>query len=259
MSKSKDVEKIKAGEKPLYFAGTVEAGQSFTADLSFTNQSEFGNDTYILIFDDETAFLAGDAPLQVISYHTGGSEPMGIGDLIGAVQLQGYEGTDGSYLAPGIDPLTGSVGSGFSVVGLFGDPVELTFRYENGTDLLTGGKGDNQDGKAKILGVRAIDEDGTSFIRVTDRKGPDDLSGQEYFEGVVRLEETFTADHAAPGAKADGFSKIIYIHTFDSPTGAHLGSVSYSTDGSQPMHFGDQLAGSTLVGFTGEDGSAQFL
>ena len=259
VSKSKDVEKIKAGEKPLYFAGTVEAGQSFTADLAFTNQSEFGNDTYVLIFEDETTFLAGGAPLQVVAYHTGGSEPMGIGDLIGAVQLEGYEGTDGVYQAPGIDVLTGSVGAGFSLVGLFGKPEALTFRYDAGTDLLTGGKGGNQDGKAQRLGLRRPDADGTSFIRVSDRERPDDLSGQEFFEGMVTQDTTFTASHSAPGAKADGFSKIIYIHYFESLRGPHLGSVSYGVDGSQLIHFGDRLAGSTLVGFAGEDGSAVFL
>ena len=38
VSASQDVEKIKAGEKPLYFAGMVEIGQLFSADLDFTNQ-----------------------------------------------------------------------------------------------------------------------------------------------------------------------------------------------------------------------------
>ena len=222
VSKSKDVEKIKAGEKPLYFAGTVEAGQSFTADLAFTNQSEFGNDTYVLIFEDETTFLAGGAPLQVVAYHTGGSEPMGIGDLIGAVQLEGYEGTDGVYQAPGIDVLTGSVGAGFSLVGLFGKPEALTFRYDAGTDLLTGGKGGNQDGKAQRLGLRRPDADGTSFIRVSDRERPDDLSGQEFFEGMVTQDTTFTASHSAPGVTKPVGSQKSSTSTTSKASGAPI-------------------------------------
>ncbi len=256
VSSSQDVEKIKAGDKPLYFAGIVETGQLFSADLDFTNQKRFTNAIDVLVFEDESAWLAGDRPLQVVSYHTSGSQPMGLGDLIGAVQLEGYEGEDGAFEPAGTDVITGTVGEAFSLVGLFGKPEALTFRYDAGTDLLTGGKGSNQDGKAQRLGLRRPDADGTSFIRVTDRERPDDLSGQEFFEGMVSQDTTFTASHAAPGAKADGFSKIIYIHYFENFGGPHLGSVSYSADGSQPIHFGDRLAGSTLVGFAGEDGSA---
>ncbi len=227
VSESQDVEKIKAGEKPLYFAGMVESGQLFSADLDFTNQRKFSNAIDVLVFEDESAWLAGDRPLQIVTYHTSGSQPMGIGDLIGAVRLEGYEGTEGGFEPSGTDILTGTVGEAFSLVGLFGKPEALTFRYDAGTDLLTGGKGGNQDGKAQRLGLRLPDADGTSFIRVSDRERPDDLSGQEFFEGMVSQDTTFTASHTAPGAKADGFSKIIYIHTFDSLRGPHLGSVSY--------------------------------
>ena len=77
---------------------------------------------------------------------------MGIGDLIGAVQLEGYEGTDGGFEPSGPTSSPEQSGKAFSLVGLLGKPEALTFRYDNSTDLLTGGKGGNQDGKAAASG-----------------------------------------------------------------------------------------------------------
>jgi hypothetical protein len=256
VSQSNNVDDIKKGDKPLYFAGTVEVGQSFTASLDFANEDKFENDTRILVFEDEAAFIAGAEPLQVSKYKTDGSQPMTIGDLIGPVQLLEYQGTNGGYNDPELDPLTGQIGSGFSVIGLFGSAQELTFRYDASTDLLTGGKGSNQDGKAKILGNRIIDDDGTSFIRISDKSKPDDLGGKEYFEGLVNFGQEFTASVFAPTADTDKFGGDTYIHYFDDQGGQHLGSVQYKTDGSQPMQLGDQLSGLTLIGYNGVDGSA---
>ncbi len=118
VSQSNNVEDIKKGDKPLYFAGTVEVGQSFTASLDFANEDKFEKDTRILVFEDEAAFIAGAEPLQVSKYKTDGSQPMTIGDVIGAVQLREYQGTNGGYDDPELDPLTGQIGTGFSVIGL---------------------------------------------------------------------------------------------------------------------------------------------
>jgi hypothetical protein len=181
---------------------------------------------------------------------------MTIGDLVGGVELVEYLGTNGGYDDPDTDPLAGKIGSGFSAVGLFGDARELTFRYDVGTDVLTGGKDGNQDGKATILDTRILDGDGTSFIRVSDKSKPNDLSGKEYFEGTVSLGEEFTASAAAPGANTNKIGNALYIHYFDDFGGSYLGSVSYKTDGSQVVQLGDRLAGATLVGFEGSQGEA---
>ena len=246
---------IKKGSKAVYFAGTVGLGQSMIAELNFANEDKFENDTRILIFEDEAAFLTGAAPLQVAKYKTDGSQPISIGDLIGGVKLMEYQGTRGGYDDPGLDPLTGVIGSGFSVIGLFGDPEELTFRYDDSLDLLTGGKNGNQDGKAKILGNRILDDDGTSFIRVSDKSNPFDLDGKEYFEGLVSFDDLFKASAFAPGANSNKFGSTAFIHYFDNNNGVgYLGSAVYKTDGSQPMQLSDQLAGATLVGYNGVEG-----
>jgi hypothetical protein len=256
ISKSDKVKYIKEGRKPIYFAGTVEIGQSFIADLDFANEDKFEKDIRILIFEDEAAFISGADPLQVSKYKTDGSQPITIKDLIGGVQLVEYQGSLGGYDDPEIDPITGQIGAGFSVIGLFGDAQQLTFSYDASTDLLTGGKTNNQDGKAKILGHRILDDDGTSFIRVSDKNKPNDLGGKEYFEGMVSFGEEFTASVFAPSANTNKFGGYTYIHYFDEKGGQHLGSVQYKTDGSQPMQLGDQLSGLTLVGYSGVDGSA---
>ncbi len=259
VSSSNDVDNIKEGKKPLYFAGTVEVGQSFTASLDFAHEDEFKGNTRILVFEDEAAFIAGADPLQVSTYKTNGSQPVAINDLVGAVQLKEYQGETGGYDDPDIDPLTGQIGKGFSVVGLLGDPQTLTLQYSATLDLLTGGKDNNQGGKAKILSHRNLDGDGTSFIRVSDKASPTDLGGNEYFEGLVSFGETFTASVFAPTADANQFGRKTYFHYFDDLDGPHLGSVVDQTDGPQPMELGDQLSGSALVGYVGTEGSASLL
>ncbi|MEA5534016.1 SdrD B-like domain-containing protein [Crocosphaera sp. XPORK-15E] len=266
VSESNNVADIKSGSKKVYFAGNVDIGQSFTASLGFTNEDKFENDTRFLVFEDEAAFIAGSNPLQVTKYKTDGSEPITLGDKIAGVELVGYQGLADGYNNHAIDPLTGEIGKGFSVVGLFGDAEELTFRYDSNLAIRTGGKdkdlngyGD-QDGNAKILSNRTLDDDllsgGSSFIRVSDKSNANDLGGKEYFEGVVGLGQEFTASVFAPSANTSKFGSNTYIHFFDDLGGTYLGSAQYKTDGSQPMQLEDELAGATLIGFQGVGGSA---
>jgi hypothetical protein len=256
VSETNNVADIKTGSKKVYFAGTVEIGQSFSANLSFLNQDKFQNDTRILIFEDEAAFIAGNAPLQVTNYKTDGSQPITTGDQIAGVRLVEYQGMTGGYDNPNINPLMGKVGRGFSLTDLFGDAQQLTFRYDASTTLFTGGKTNNQDRKAEILGTRILDDDGTSFIRVSDKDKPNDLGGREFFEGLVSFGQQFLASVFRPSANTTKFGANTYIHYFDDQGGTYLGSAVYKTDGSEPMQLDDRLSGAVLVGFGGTKGSA---
>ena len=267
VSETNNVADIKDGSKKVYFGGTVQIGQSFTASLDFVNEDKFQNDTRILIFEDEAAFIAGAAPLQVTKYKTDGSQPITIGDKIAGVQLVEYHGLNGTYDDPNIvDPFLGQVGAGFSLVGIVGTAQNLTFQYGSGLTIRTGGKdkdlngfGD-QDGNARLFGTRTLDDDllsgGSSFIRVSDKSSATDLSGKEFFEGVVKLGQEFQASVSAPGANTDRFGATLYLHYFDDQGGTYLGSASYKVDGSQPVQLNDQLAGAVLIGFEGTGGSA---
>jgi uncharacterized repeat protein (TIGR01451 family) len=146
------------------------------------------------------------------------------------------------------------LGQGVSVCGVLGSAEKMTFRYGNGTRLLTGGKWNNQDGNARILNNRICDDDSSSFIRVSNKSNCNDLSGKEYFEGQVGFGSDFTASVFAPGANSTSFDAKTYIHYFDYKGGAYLGSVQYDTSSTQPMQLGDELSGSTLVGYDGVNG-----
>jgi hypothetical protein len=256
VAETNNVADIKDGSKKVYFGGTVQIGQSFTASLNFANEDKFQADTRILIFEDEASFIAGSAPLQVSVYKTDGSQPITRGDVIGGSKLVEYQGATGGYDDPNVTPLMSQVGRGFSMVGLFGKATEMTFRYDASTVLRTGGKNNTQDGRAKILGTRSLDNDGTSFIRISDKSDPNDVGGKEFFEGLVSFGQQFMASVFAPTANTTSFSNDLYIHYFNSPGSGYLGSAVYKTDGSQPMELGDQLAGATLVRYNGTTGSS---
>lgn len=83
----------------IYFEGSVELGEEFTADINIAGTKRFKSRTFISLFDDEAAFTDGEAPLQSMQYHTSCSEPMRLGDVIGGVELTGYQGDANTAIA----------------------------------------------------------------------------------------------------------------------------------------------------------------
>jgi hypothetical protein len=141
------------------------------------------------------------------------------------------------------------------VCDLFGKPVALQFDYIIGATVKTG-----QDPKKAtiIFDSGAVDEDGKSYIIVTDEDDPTKAfagAGKRFFEGEVYIGETFKANDD-PGS----FSSNTYIHFFDSMDGKEmddqglLQSISYHTSCSQPIQIGDVIGNATLVGYLGENG-----
>ncbi|MGF1496899.1 MAG: 5'-nucleotidase C-terminal domain-containing protein [Elainellaceae cyanobacterium] len=95
VSNRKRAADVRQGKGRTYFAGQVLEGDEFTADADIAGTRKFGSRTFIHLFEDEDAFLDGDAPLQTMQYHTSCSEPMQLGDIIGSVQLTAYVGESG--------------------------------------------------------------------------------------------------------------------------------------------------------------------
>ena len=244
---------IQNGKAKTYFAGNVKAGESFTASVDFLNgDTFFENDTHILVFEDETAFLTGDNPLQEMKYKTDGNQIMKIGDVIGSVQVAEYFGEKGYYDDPNIDPITGEVNRAFELNKILGKPVALSFEYNNGDTLLT----NQPSSDALILVNNGIDDDGTSHIIVTDEeKASDALAGvgNEYFVGDVSFGSVFEANSTNAGLTTYGDKT--YVHYFDDISGDLLRSVQYKTKGDRDMLMGDDLSGLELVGYLGENGS----
>ena len=244
---------IQNGKAKTYFAGNVKAGESFTASVDFLNgDTFFENDTHILVFEDETAFLTGDNPLQEMKYKTDGNQIMKIGDVIGSVQVAEYFGEKGYYDDPNIDPITGEVNRAFELNKILGKPVALSFEYNNADTLFT----NQSSSDAQILVNNGIDDDGTSHIIVTDEeKASDALAGvgNEYFVGDVSFGSVFEANSTNAGLTTYGDKT--YVHYFDDVSGDLLRSVQYKTKGDRDMLMGDDLSGLELVGYLGENGS----
>lgn len=108
-----------------------------------------------------------------------------------------------------------------------------------------------------VTSTALVEDDGVSYIRVSNRSGSTDRTGVEYFEGSVAVGAEFLASLANAGA-GSAFGTATYIHIFDDAGATHLGanliqSLQYNTSGQQPMYFGDQVGGVTLVGYNGLD------
>ncbi|WP_414579517.1 hypothetical protein, partial [Anabaena sp. CCY 9402-a] len=263
VSNKNNIAEIKDGRAKTYFAGKVEIGQSFSADLDFLNQDKFENDTRVLIFEDEAAFRNGLTPLQVMKYKTDGSQDMTIGDIIGGVQLVEYVGQTNGFNDPELNPLTGKVGTGFYLPKVLGSAKTLTFSYTDtnndgiagGVDVLTG-----QGDKAKISGIQ--DNDPLAYFLVSNKSNPFDSGAKIYFKGVVNLNNSFTASLDFQGV--DKFEKDTFIYLFDdlasySSGSSSLQTMQYKTDGSEPMMLKDQLGGLTLTGYASTTGLAALI
>jgi hypothetical protein len=145
-----------------------------------------------------------------------------------------------------------------------GKPEAITFQYDPGDTVLTGGKNNNQDGKAKIKTSipSPVDNDGTSFIIVTEENDAakirkeyvqDGKTDKIHFAGNVDFGEYFLANEAT-----NDFGSTTYIHFFDEQNGGDQGllqTIEYHTSCSQPIQIGDVIGNATLVEYFGEQGA----
>ncbi len=135
-----------------------------------------------------------------------------------------------------------------------GKPLSMTFEYEIGTTVDT----DQASDKAKILQQSGVEDDGVSYVLVTDKSNATDLGGKVFFQGNVAVGAAFTA---AVSAAADKFGSATYVHFFDDNpfdsvgSNALLQSLTYHTSCSQPINLGDTVGNVSLVGYTGENGT----
>ena len=138
---------------------------------------------------------------------------------------------------------------GGDVCDSLGNPVALTFQYIPGTTVNTG----QDSGKAEILFQGNLDDDGVSFVVVTDQSSASNAlsgSGKQFFRGDVAFDELFEANE-----ETDSFGSTSYIHFFDDVSGGLLQSIEYHTSCSQPIQLGDLIGNATLLGYDGDNGS----
>ncbi len=128
-----------------------------------------------------------------------------------------------------------------------GKPEALIFEYIPGNTVDT----DQDPSKAVILSNNGVDDDGTSFIVVSDEDDANkalDGDGKQFFRGNVDFGELFEAND-----NTDSFGSKTFIHFFDNANGGLLQTIEYHTSCSQPIQLGDVIGNATLFGYDGED------
>ena len=100
-----------AAGSQIFYEGAVQAGQNIFADATInplTNTANLsganhfstaaGAELHGFVFASQAAFQAKAAPVETMSYATGSSHGMSLGDTIGSLKLVGYVGATGGHL-----------------------------------------------------------------------------------------------------------------------------------------------------------------
>ncbi len=127
------------------------------------------------------------------------------------------------------------------ICDVLGDPEKLTFKYQPGDTVLTGGNSNNQGGQATVTGTP--DDDGEAYIVAANG---------DLFAGTVSAGAEFTL--------AGNFRSNTVIEICDDEAAfnggiAPLQTIAYHTSCSQPIQFGDLIGSVILFGYDGENGS----
>ena len=127
VSKEKDASKALSGKaKDTYFDGQVTVGDTYTAT---GDGGKFSSNTFIHVFD-------GNTPIQTSAYHLSCSQPINLGDVIGASQLVVYQGERGTFelpdpdLSPGLDDADADTAAEAVLINQ-GDTAVFTFLVTN--------------------------------------------------------------------------------------------------------------------------------
>ena len=129
---------------------------------------------------------------------------------------------------------------GEDLCDVIGNVDGLLFRYIPSNTFNTF----QDSGKSEIIVNNGPDDDGTSYVVVSD-DDQDPFSGDIFFQGNVDVGEDFFA--------FGNFSSNTYIYIYDEQGGPLLQEVSYHTSCSAPIILGAQALSATLVGVDGED------
>ena len=238
---------VQIGEEVLFRYEVTNTGDSEISNVTLTD-NRLTNVTFVegdtdgdnnLDTDETWIYSASETALEGLVTNVGivtGLTPTGqttvaydLGNYTGTEVPDGNVGTPGEYLCD-----------------TEGKADAILFKYELGETVDT----EQDPSKAAILANNGIDDDGTSFIVVTDQRDVHKAlngEGKQFFHGDVAFGETFLADEAT----AD-FGAATYIHIFDSSTGGLLQSLTYHTSCSQPIRLGDVVGDVTLVGYDGD-------
>uniref|UniRef100_UPI0035697AEA DUF7467 domain-containing protein n=1 Tax=Neptunomonas sp. TaxID=1971898 RepID=UPI0035697AEA len=260
------------------FGSTVEfnyvvtnTGSVDLADVQVTDD-RLANVTYVSGDDGDKILQVGEEWLYTASETAVSGQVTNIGTVTGtAVDKNGdslnvptvTDSDPGNYVVVGgpsidVEKYVKVEGGGIPTEALvcetYGKAQEITFRYIDSSTV-----SNTQEGKAYIIEDGRADGDGVSYVIVSDKEKPLDSKAKLYFAGEVAVGADFVA--SAANAGADKFGSGTFIHFFDDNPFDNAGtellqSAAYHTSCSKPINLGDVVGDVTLVGYTGENGTA---
>ncbi|WP_167853560.1 SdrD B-like domain-containing protein [Roseovarius aestuariivivens] len=191
----------------VYFSGSLQFGETFTALASNAGEDKFSSNTYVHIFDDNGTLL------QTIQYHTSCSAPILIGDQVGSVTVTavGVPDRETGIVTTfgGTETTIETLGEGDIVYSIAGGADSARFTIDTDTGELT-------------------------FIDAPDYENPQDMGGDNVYDVIVRA--TAKSD---PACFTD---KLLEICVEDTPEGGSLSGRYFcdTNDNDQDDNNGDE-------------------
>lgn len=209
----------------VWFDGTVQLDEAFTALSWNGNVSKLTNDTWFHVFNSAGTLL------QTIKVHTSCSQPIIFGDQYGSLRLEAFS-SEGNCQNP-------------NECAAGRKPCSLTMLYTG--DGCAATRHHMDPSKVSCSGDPLMAA--TVRIRASNKSSPTDASAYVWFDGLVDLNNTF--ELRASRANRARLENDTWLHIF-STGGTLLQTVKFHTSCSQPLMVDDQFGAARLQVFVGE-------
>jgi large repetitive protein len=224
------------GSGKKWFQGTVDLNDTWVIDATNAGQTRLSSETFVHIYSQQ-----GGTKLQTLRFHTSCSQPLGIGDQFGSMEVTGMEKEDGSVCGAVPGGTEDCCADGGKVAGMI-------FRYTGSSCSATS----HQQDAGKVTCNGNPNNDPAVYIVINDNSNP--ASGNIWYAGDVNLNEHFAA--YASNAGQSQFANETFIHIFASQGGTKLQTVKFHTSCSQPLGPGNVFGALDVITVNNTNGSS---
>ncbi|GAB4255790.1 MAG: hypothetical protein Kow0027_22640 [Saprospiraceae bacterium] len=220
------------GNGDVWFDGWVNLDDTFVIDAEFDNEDDLASNTWVDIYSPSGQLL------QRVKFHTSCSQPLGIGNQFGGIQIVEIEDEDGQFCGNSGNP------SNDCCPFLDHDLVRISIQY-TGEDCSASNHNQDSD-KVSCEG----DPGFAPYVHIvaSEKEGG---NGDVWFDGWVNLDETFVID--AEFDNEDDLASNTWVDIY-SPSGQLLQRVKFHTSCSQPLGIGNQFGSLLILEIEDEDG-----
>ena len=225
----------------------VEASAGKSGDADYAATVVVGDVFVVAPLDgkmsNETVIRAYDAPggtlLQEVRFHTSCSQPLGLGDRFGEFRLVACnEPPAGGAPQAAAPPEPADACDA-------GKPAALTFRYDGaGCDATS-----HAQARKRVSCTGDARMEPAVRIVVTNRRNHEHPKARVYFDGMVLLQDVFTAEAARADRRR--LTNRTFVLVYDL-AGELVQEIELHTSCSQPLRLGDQFGAVVLEAFVAE-------